>query len=185
MSEQNNTVNSSAETTWNCESHIVFALKYRRIKGSNSRDHKDIAPMKGSRNHRRRSVRPHTYAAEHIGISGISQREKQIHNISKVWEYEICIPRPGILVERILWLTQREKIQQQYDGTKRIKERWIKRRIHEVYLTQDTRLRSADNPTRGWRLISAANSFRAVPETEIPFLQGDIYSPESHSASLL
>ena len=30
MSEQNNAVNSSAHTKWNCKYHVVFAPKYRR-----------------------------------------------------------------------------------------------------------------------------------------------------------
>ena len=37
MTEQNNTTNSLAHTKWNCKYHIVFAPKYRRTVGKNTK----------------------------------------------------------------------------------------------------------------------------------------------------
>ena len=48
--------------------------------------------------------RPYTYIGqypaqnEHFGIYGLLKREKCIVNISKMGEYEICIPKSRILV---------------------------------------------------------------------------------------
>ena len=52
--------------------------------------------------------RPHAYVSEYttkderFGIYGILKREKQSTNISEMWEYEICVPKPRILVQGIL-----------------------------------------------------------------------------------
>ena len=48
--------------------------------------------------------RPYAYAGTHpaqnerFGIYGISQRKECITHFSKVGEYEVCIPKPRILV---------------------------------------------------------------------------------------
>ena len=59
--------------------------------------------MERRRNNRRGSLpRPRTYVSkhsaqnEHFGIYGIFEREKCNNNISKIWEYEICIPKSRI-----------------------------------------------------------------------------------------
>ena len=61
--------------------------------------------LEGSRDNRRRSMpRPYTYAGKHpaqnerFGIYGIFERKKCIADISKIREYEVCIPKPRILV---------------------------------------------------------------------------------------
>lgn len=65
--------------------------------------------------------RPYTYLGKYpaqnklFGIYGVSEREKQSDDISKVGEYEICIPKPRILVQGILCRHGRE-------NTKAIKE---------------------------------------------------------------
>ena len=52
--------------------------------------------------------RPHTYVSEYttkderFGFYGILKREKQSTNISEMGEYEICVPKPRILVQGIL-----------------------------------------------------------------------------------
>ena len=51
--------------------------------------------------------RPHTYVGEYpaqnerFGIYGVSEREKCAVNLSKMGEYEVCIPKPRILVQWI------------------------------------------------------------------------------------
>ena len=46
----------------------------------------------------------HTYVGEHpaqnerFGIYGIFERKECIVDIPEVWEYEVCIPKPRILV---------------------------------------------------------------------------------------
>ena len=66
---------------------------------------KDFVSMKRSRNNRRRGMpRPHTsfnkYITqnERIGIYEVFKRKKQFTYISKIWKYEICIPKLRILV---------------------------------------------------------------------------------------
>ncbi len=58
---------------------------------------------------RGRSVpRLYTYVGKHpaqnecFGVYGISQGKKCIANISKVGKYEICVPKPRILMQGIL-----------------------------------------------------------------------------------
>ena len=52
--------------------------------------------------------RPYTPAGEHtaeiqrIGIHGISEGKKQSDDISEVGQHEICVPKPRILVQRLL-----------------------------------------------------------------------------------
>ena len=74
-------------------------------KVGNTRDITAIVSVERSRNSRRRSVsRPHTYISEHpsqnerFGIYGIFKREKCVVDISKMGEYEVCIPKSRILV---------------------------------------------------------------------------------------
>ena len=48
--------------------------------------------------------RPYTHTSEHppknkcFGVYGISEREKQFDDISKMRKHEICISKPRILV---------------------------------------------------------------------------------------
>ena len=52
--------------------------------------------------------RPYTHVGkyssqnERFGIYGILKGEKQFNDISKMGEYEVCIPKQGILVQRVL-----------------------------------------------------------------------------------
>ena len=78
---------------------------FRRKTVRNKRDNAKIMPMERSGYSRGRSVsRPYTYAGEHpaqnerFGFHGISQRKKCIVDISEMGKYEICIPKPRILV---------------------------------------------------------------------------------------
>lgn len=61
--------------------------------------------MERSRNNRRRSMpRSHSYVGKHtaedvsVRICRISERQKQLDDISKVGEHEICIQESRILV---------------------------------------------------------------------------------------
>ena len=64
----------------------------------NSRNHKDTMPMERSRNYRRGGV-PRSYSSvvkytsknEYIRIYGRLKRGKKFNDISKIWEYEICV----------------------------------------------------------------------------------------------
>ena len=46
----------------------------------------------------------HTFAGKHpaqnerFGLYGVFEREKCVNDISKVGEYEVCVPKPRILV---------------------------------------------------------------------------------------
>ena len=95
-------MNSLAHTKWNCKYHIVFAPKYRRKvfyeEKRSKRNHKNVMPMERCRDNRRRNMPgSHTFTSkytskdEYIGVYGIFKREKQFDDISKIWEYEICI----------------------------------------------------------------------------------------------
>ena len=79
-----NDVHTLSHTTWNCKYHIVFAPKYRRkVFYDNSRS----------------MSRSHTYASRNtaendcIRVHGISEREKQYHDISKVGKHEIQVQK--------------------------------------------------------------------------------------------
>ena len=58
---------------------------------------------------------PYTHTSEHpsknkcFGVYGISEREKQFDDISKMGKHEICIPKPRILVKGILSRYRGEK----------------------------------------------------------------------------
>ena len=61
--------------------------------------------MEGSGNHGRRGLTgscPLTseYPApnERFGIYGVSEGKEQSEDISEIWVYEICIPKPRVLV---------------------------------------------------------------------------------------
>ena len=103
-----------AHTKWNCKYHIVFAPKYRRkvffleTVGS-KRNTSTIVSMERGRDYRGRSMPgSYTYAGEHpaqnerFGFYGISQRQERTSDLPKVGEYEICIPKPRVLVQGIL-----------------------------------------------------------------------------------
>ena len=104
-------INSLAHTKWNCKYHIVFAPKYRR-KVFFEEKRKEVREilrqlcewkgveiiegggMSGS----------YTYDGsnpaqnERFGIHGIFEREKFADDIPEMGQYEICIPKPRILV---------------------------------------------------------------------------------------
>ena len=44
----------------------------------------------------------YTTENERIGIHGVSKREEQFDDIPEIRGYEICISKPGILVQRVL-----------------------------------------------------------------------------------
>ena len=111
MKKENIDVNSLAHTKWNCKYHIVFAPKYRRKvfyeeKRLEIREilrqlcqWKGVEIIEGE-------VCPDSYTYvgkypaqnERFGIYGIFKRKKRIIDIPEVGEYEICIPKPRILV---------------------------------------------------------------------------------------
>ena len=111
MKKVNIDTNSLAHTKWDCKYHIVFAPKYRRkeffeekrleireilrklcqwkeveiIEGEVCPDHIHILVSIPQKN-------------KCFGVYGISEREKQFDDISKMGKHEICIPKPRILV---------------------------------------------------------------------------------------
>ena len=111
MKKENIDVNSLAHTKWNCKYHIVFAPKYRRKvfyeeKRLEIREilrqlcqWKGVEIIEGE-------VCPDSYTYvgkypaqnERFGIYGIFKRKECIIDISKMGKYEICIPKPRILV---------------------------------------------------------------------------------------
>ena len=111
MNKENIDTNSLAHTKWNCKYHIVFAPKYRRKVFFEEKTPGDkgyteaIMSMERRRNNRGRSMpRPYTYISEHpaqnerFGIYGIFERKECTVDISKMGKYEICIPKPRVLV---------------------------------------------------------------------------------------
>ena len=73
-------------------------------------------PMERCRYNRRRNMpRPYTFIIKHttenecIRIYGIFEGKEQPNDISKIWEYEICIPKSRVLVQRILCRYSRKK----------------------------------------------------------------------------
>ena len=128
MKETNNVTKSIAHTKWNCKYHIVFAPKYRRkvffeekrleireilrtlcawkgvdiIEGEICPDHVHLLLS--------------TPQVQYIVVHGIPERQECNDDISKMGEYEICIPKPRILVYRILCGHSRQK----YSGDKGI-----------------------------------------------------------------
>ena len=78
--------------------------------------------MEGGRNNRGRDMSgSYTYVSKcaakdkRIKLYGVFEREKQFDDIPKIWEYEICIQKQRILVQRILCRYSRK-------NTKAIKE---------------------------------------------------------------
>lgn len=72
--------------------------------------------MEGGRYNRRRNMpRPYSFIIEYttknecIRVYGILEGKEQSNDISKIWEYEICIPKPRVLVQRILCRYSRKK----------------------------------------------------------------------------
>ena len=79
--------------------------------------------MEGCRDCGRGSMpRPHTHSREgsaedeRFGVHGISQGKEQFDVLSEMGEYEICVPKPRILVPWIL----RRYGRQEYGKDKRI-----------------------------------------------------------------
>ena len=111
MPEQNNATNSLAHTKWNCKYHIVFAPKYRRkvFYGEKREAVREIlrtlCQWKGVEIIEGEVCPDHIHLLVSIppkmsvsSFMGVFKRKKQFTNISKVWEYEICISKSRILV---------------------------------------------------------------------------------------
>ena len=105
--EQNNATNSLAHTKWKCKYHIVFAPKYRRKvfyeeKRAEIREIlRQLCQWKGVEIIEGEVCPDHIHMLVRIPPKmsvSISQRKKCIDNIPKIWQYEICIPKPRILV---------------------------------------------------------------------------------------
>ena len=111
MSEQNNAIHSLAHTKWNCKYHVVFAPKYRRKVFFNEKREdmreilrtlcqwKGVEIIEGG-NLPGSCTSAHKYPAqnERFGVYGIFKGEKQLNDISEIWEYEVRIPKPRILL---------------------------------------------------------------------------------------
>ena len=101
--EQDNATHSLAHTKWNCKYHIVFAPKYRRkVFYLEKREAiREILRMlcqwrnlSGSYPY----VGKYPTQNERFGFHGISERKEQPDDIPAIWEYEVCVPKPRILV---------------------------------------------------------------------------------------
>ena len=135
MPEQNNITNSLAHTKWNCKYHVVFAPKYRRKVFYNEKrvairdiirtlcQWKGVEIIEGEvcpdHIHLLLSIPPKMSVS---GFMGLPQGKKQFNDISKVWEHEVCISEPGILVQRIL----RRHSRKEYKSNKRVYREPIK-----------------------------------------------------------
>ena len=82
---------------------------FRREANGDQRNIEEVMPVERSRNYRGRSMPgSYTYAGEHpaenerFGIYGIFEGEECVAHISEMGEYEVCIPKPRILVQGIL-----------------------------------------------------------------------------------
>ena len=122
MKKENIDTNSLAHTKWDCKYHIVFAPKYRRKvffeeKRLEIREilrklcqWKCVEIIEGGS-----KSGSHTYASEHpaqnecFGIYGVLERKKRLVNIPEMGKYEICVPKPRILVQGILCGYSREE----------------------------------------------------------------------------
>ena len=111
MKKENIDKSSLAHTSWNCKYHIVFAPKYRRKvffeeKRLEIREilrklcqWKGVEIIEGEV-----CPRPYTYVGEHpaqnerFGVYGVFERKKCIADIPEVGKYEVCVPKPRILV---------------------------------------------------------------------------------------
>ena len=114
MKEQSNITNSLAHTKWNCKYHIVFAPKYRRKvfyeeKRLEIREIlRKLCQWKGVDIIEGEICPDYIYAGkyttqkERFGIYGISERKERFDNIPKMGEYEVCVPKPRILVQGVL-----------------------------------------------------------------------------------
>ena len=70
----------------------------------------------------------HTTQNERFGIYGISERKEQFDNIPKMGEYEVCVPKPRILVQGVLCGHSREK----YCSHKGVYRKPIKARLRKA-----------------------------------------------------
>ena len=72
----------------------------------------------------------YTYAGKHpvqnerFGLYGLSQRQKRTFDFSKVGQYEICVPKPRVLVQGIL---RRHRVEE-HQSNKGVHSRPIKTR---------------------------------------------------------
>lgn len=63
---------------------------------------------RGGYNRGRGVSRPHTSVGSDttqtfgFGVYWVFERKEQFNDISEIWEYEICVPKPRVLVQRIL-----------------------------------------------------------------------------------
>ena len=82
---------------------------FRRKAPGHQGNIKAVMPMERSRNYRRRSMSgSYTHVGEYpaqnerFGIYGLFERKKCIVDFSKMGKYEICVPKPRVLVQGIL-----------------------------------------------------------------------------------
>ena len=103
--------NILAHTSWNCKYHIVFAPKYRRKVFFEEKRHeireilRQLCQWKGVEIIEGEVCPDHIHILVSIPpkmsvpkVYGISKREKCANNISEMGEYEVCLPKPRILV---------------------------------------------------------------------------------------
>ena len=109
MKKESIDVNSLAHTKWDCKYHIVFAPKYRRkvFYEDKRLEIREILRRlcEWSKDNRGRGVPgSHTYVGKHpaqnerFGLYGVFERKKCIADIPEVGKYEVCVPKPRILV---------------------------------------------------------------------------------------
>ena len=115
MQQHNNDSNTLAHTKWNCKYHIVFAPKYRRKvfyeeKRVEIREIlRQLCAWKGVEIVEGEICPDHIHLLLSIppkmSVSGfMGEGEEQFDDIPEIWEPEVCIPKPRILVP---WLLRR------------------------------------------------------------------------------
>ena len=111
MNKEENDINSLAHTKWDCKYHIVFAPKYRR-KVFYQEKREDIRKIirtlckwKGVEIIEGEICPDHIHILVSIppkmsvsGFMGYLKGKEQFNDIPKIWEHEICIPKPRILM---------------------------------------------------------------------------------------
>ena len=110
-----NDVNSLSHTSWNCKYHIVFAPKYRRkmFYGQKRREIGEI--LRTLCNWKKVKIVKAEVCPDHIhmlveippkysvsSFMGYLKGKEQLDDIPEIRRYEICISKPGILVQRVL-----------------------------------------------------------------------------------
>jgi len=93
--------NSLEHTRWNCKYHVVFAPKYRRQVFY--KEKKQVVGEILRQLCVRKSVNiVEASEDECIKLYGLSERQKQLDDIRKIWGYEIQVQKQTVLVPGIL-----------------------------------------------------------------------------------